>query len=217
MKKHNNKLGDKIFALRIIKNISQDDLASKVGVSRQIVSKWEAGLVQPKADKLQLICEALGVGAESLMPYKETQEDKIGNVNDAVASNEVVCDEAIGNKVEESVLQTSNIQEENSRKKITRKKRKLSRKEKIVIVAVLLTIVMLLGIILIVFSSILDAHKVEGSLTEEISVYWNFSIKNIGWTLFSISMVITVFLVIILICRIVRNKKIKQEINDIES
>lgn len=38
------KFGDNLRYLRKSKKLSQEDLAEKVGVSRQSVSKWETGL-----------------------------------------------------------------------------------------------------------------------------------------------------------------------------
>ena len=37
-------LSEKLLALRTEKGLSQEDLAEKLGVSRQSVSKWETGL-----------------------------------------------------------------------------------------------------------------------------------------------------------------------------
>ena len=45
-------LGNKISALRSAAQISQEDLAEKLGVSRQAVSKWESGATQPELPKL---------------------------------------------------------------------------------------------------------------------------------------------------------------------
>ena len=41
------KFGDNLRKLRKNKNYSQEDLAFKVGVSRQSVSKWETGEAYP--------------------------------------------------------------------------------------------------------------------------------------------------------------------------
>ena len=38
------KFGDKLIALRKKKGLSQGELAEKLGVSRQSVSKWERGV-----------------------------------------------------------------------------------------------------------------------------------------------------------------------------
>ncbi len=49
-------IGDKIYNLRKQKNISQDELAEYIGVTRQTVSKWEANRSQPKLENLRQIC-----------------------------------------------------------------------------------------------------------------------------------------------------------------
>lgn len=38
--------------LRKSKNLSQEDLASKLGISRQAVSKWESGNAYPETENL---------------------------------------------------------------------------------------------------------------------------------------------------------------------
>lgn len=38
--------GERIYSLRIKNNMSQGNLADKLGVSRQTVSKWENGVSQ---------------------------------------------------------------------------------------------------------------------------------------------------------------------------
>ena len=41
--------------------ISQDDLAAKMKVSRQTVSRWETGSARPSADNLAKLSQLLGV------------------------------------------------------------------------------------------------------------------------------------------------------------
>lgn len=41
-------LGKQIYELRKKANLSQEQLAEKVGVSRQTISKWELGVSQTK-------------------------------------------------------------------------------------------------------------------------------------------------------------------------
>ena len=53
-------LSENIKALRESKGLSQDELAVKLNVVRQTVSKWERGLSVPDADLLIALAEALG-------------------------------------------------------------------------------------------------------------------------------------------------------------
>ena len=46
------KTGDKIAKLRKQNNLTQDQLASLLKVSRQSVSKWESNITYPETDKI---------------------------------------------------------------------------------------------------------------------------------------------------------------------
>ena len=59
-------IGERITALRKEHNISQGDLAKKLNVSRQAVSKWEQGLSTPDTTKLIQLAELLGTEVEYL-------------------------------------------------------------------------------------------------------------------------------------------------------
>ena len=39
---------DNLVTLRKLKNMTQEDIAEKIGVSRQSVAKWETGVSQTK-------------------------------------------------------------------------------------------------------------------------------------------------------------------------
>ena len=45
-------LYEKLYELRRASGMSQEELAEKLGVSRQAVSKWESGATQPELSKL---------------------------------------------------------------------------------------------------------------------------------------------------------------------
>ena len=55
-----------IYALRRKKGLSQEQLAEKVGVSRQAVSKWEGGLATPELEKLIALSECFGITVDEL-------------------------------------------------------------------------------------------------------------------------------------------------------
>ena len=60
-------LGETIQALRRQKNLTQEQLAEQVGVSRQAVSKWELNTALPDTDKLVPLARALGVSVDELL------------------------------------------------------------------------------------------------------------------------------------------------------
>lgn len=53
--------------LRKRDKITQEELAEKVGVSRQSVSKWETGEAYPETDKLVLLCDLFRVSLDGLL------------------------------------------------------------------------------------------------------------------------------------------------------
>lgn len=61
------KIHEKIFNQRKLKGMSQEELAEKVGVSRQAVSKWETGEAQPEITKLKALADVFGVTIDFLL------------------------------------------------------------------------------------------------------------------------------------------------------
>lgn len=59
-------LSEKIYALRRKSGMSQEQLAEKIGVSRQAISKWEGGLSTPELDKLKALSECFHVTIDEL-------------------------------------------------------------------------------------------------------------------------------------------------------
>lgn len=60
-------LSEKISDLRKKQGWSQEDLADKLGVSRQSVSKWEGGLAMPELDKVVQMSKLFGVSCDYLL------------------------------------------------------------------------------------------------------------------------------------------------------
>ncbi len=60
-------LGQKIIRLRNIADISQEQLAESLGVSRQSISKWEMNQALPQIDKVVQLAELFGVTTDELL------------------------------------------------------------------------------------------------------------------------------------------------------
>ena len=60
-------IGEKITKLRLSNNISQEQLAEKLEVSRQSVSKWEMDQALPQIDKVLSICSLFGISTDELL------------------------------------------------------------------------------------------------------------------------------------------------------
>lgn len=64
-------LGEKIYKLRTDQNLSQGDLAEKLEVSRQSISKWENGVATPDLDKIIKLSEVFGITIDELVKNEE--------------------------------------------------------------------------------------------------------------------------------------------------
>lgn len=62
--------GENLQTLRKLKNYSQEDLADKLQVSRQAVSKWESGTGFPETEKLISICDLFDCSMDELVKGK---------------------------------------------------------------------------------------------------------------------------------------------------
>ena len=60
-------LGEKICWYRKKNKFSQEELAARVGVSRQAVSKWELGDAVPEVEKLRLLAQVFSVTTDELL------------------------------------------------------------------------------------------------------------------------------------------------------
>lgn len=77
----NMKFGDKLISLRKNAGMSQEDLASKLNVSRQSVSKWESNNTYPETDKIIQICNIFECRMDDLI------NDKITDISQCDRSN----------------------------------------------------------------------------------------------------------------------------------
>ena len=67
--------GENLQKLRKEKNISQEQLAEKLGVTRQSVSKWESGTSYPEMDKIVTLCKIFNCDIDTII-NKDVMEEK---------------------------------------------------------------------------------------------------------------------------------------------
>ena len=75
------KLEEKIIKLRKRNAWSQEELAEKLDVTRQTVSKWELGQTTPDADKLTKMATIFNVTANDLLDENTEPAEKESKVN----------------------------------------------------------------------------------------------------------------------------------------
>ena len=97
-------INDNIKNFRKAKGISQEEIAVKLNVVRQTVSKWENGLSVPDADVLIRMAELLEVSVSQLLGI-ETQSNASLNLSEELAKrNEQLAKK---NQREKLVLQAN--------------------------------------------------------------------------------------------------------------
>ena len=67
-------IADRIHGLRKTKGLSQEELADKIGVSRQAISKWESEQSLPEIDKIIIMSDYFEVTTDYILKGIETKE-----------------------------------------------------------------------------------------------------------------------------------------------
>ena len=69
---------DNLIQLRKYNRLTQEELAEKVGVTRQAIAKWEAGETMPDLEKSRLLAEAFEVSLDDLANFESEDNWGIG-------------------------------------------------------------------------------------------------------------------------------------------
>ncbi len=80
-------LGKKIMTMRNEKNLSQEQLAEKLNVTRQTISNWENGKFYPDIDSLVNLSKFFNVSLDVLLSYDDKVLDYLKDSTDIVKSN----------------------------------------------------------------------------------------------------------------------------------
>ena len=69
---------DNLIQLRTFHRLTQEELAEKIGVTRQAIAKWEAGETMPDLEKSRLLAEVLEVTLDDLAKFESEANWGIG-------------------------------------------------------------------------------------------------------------------------------------------
>lgn len=106
-------IGSRILEYRKKMNMSQEEFANKIGVSRQAVSKWELDKAYPDLDKLVDICGMFGLSLDELVNGVEQVEEPVMEAEQRV---EIPNDPVNVSDVGDNQIVTDNIESEISDK-----------------------------------------------------------------------------------------------------
>jgi HTH-type transcriptional regulator/antitoxin HipB len=89
----NIEIAERLIKLRKEKGLSQEELASKLGLSRQAVSKWERAEASPDTDNLICLARIYGVSLDDLLNTSDSVEDIVKEqVKEQVKEEEIKKD-----------------------------------------------------------------------------------------------------------------------------
>ena len=75
-------LGEELKARRVQCKMTQEFVADALGVSRQAVSKWENGTVDPSTSNLLSLAKLYGLSAEELLQNVDPAQNKKSNIKE---------------------------------------------------------------------------------------------------------------------------------------
>lgn len=114
-------LGEAICQRRQEKKMTQDEFASRIGVTAQAVSKWERGIGLPDVSLLGGICSVLGISADILLGIEKKVVENGNLIEDAEIKNNLISEpiviefsEALTELIREG-LKTTCLQESRKR------------------------------------------------------------------------------------------------------
>ena len=85
-------IGERLLKLRRERNLSQEELANVLDVSRQTISKWETDQSMPDFDKIIPLCNYFGITSDELLTGNSNiKEAKQQNVKSNFARNIAVA------------------------------------------------------------------------------------------------------------------------------
>ena len=75
-------IGEKIYTLRTKNGMTQEQLAEKMGVSRQAISKWESDVSVPELGKLKSLANLFRVTLDELMGQEPVEETVVKEIEE---------------------------------------------------------------------------------------------------------------------------------------
>lgn len=69
---------DNLIELRKYHDFSQEELADRISVSRQTLSKYETGESLPDIEKCKLLADVFGVTIDDLISYNKDEQENLG-------------------------------------------------------------------------------------------------------------------------------------------
>lgn len=87
-------IGEKITELRKKYNYTQENLAEKIGVTRQTLSNWESNITSPDLNQASLLCKELKININDLLDNELELDvkDNSNNILNKLVGKKVILD-----------------------------------------------------------------------------------------------------------------------------
>lgn len=187
------KLGDKLYELRILHNLTQEQMGEKIGVTRQTISLWEADRRKISLEYLKHICEVFTLDLNYFLGNDVDNKDILSSENE---SEIVACTEDSSEQNENNLPNNEiDSQQKNTKSSATKKK-----------LIAIIVVALLVGIVSVILGKIYDPPRDSDCIEAITGTAYNFEMKTIGWTVFIVAIVIAAIVTIILIKRNIKSK-----------
>lgn len=85
-------IGTTIYEYRILRKMTQEEFASRLGVTSQAVSKWERGNGLPDVSLITGICTVLGINTDTLFGVTESVVEGGNPIDDKEVKNSLISE-----------------------------------------------------------------------------------------------------------------------------
>ena len=83
-------LGEKLMQARKAAGLTQADIAAKLHVSRQAVSRWESGQSKPSTEKLLTLGNLYGISLDQLLSAEEPAVETVPDLPETTTAEPVI-------------------------------------------------------------------------------------------------------------------------------
>lgn len=101
-------LGEKIQQLRKSRGMSQEQLAEKINVSRQSISKWELNDSIPDLNKIVMLSELFSISIDELIKenssYRQSIETESINCNENRKKNSFKSEDDVNQVIQDELI-----------------------------------------------------------------------------------------------------------------
>ena len=98
-----SRLNSNIKNFRVFRGMTQEDLALRVGKSKNVISNWERGDNNPDIEIVELLCKVLGVTPNQIYGWEPFEEYEQYSLKMKKKKEEIIALEAERNEIQKRI------------------------------------------------------------------------------------------------------------------